>query len=222
MRARRAARNSRYSMFSQSAGRACHRYWSSMSASDAPEVRNSLSKGPQRVAERHRSRRSPSTPDSKARHHPEPAASPELDGGSSFAQETYCRSNRGGSPGEHSTSKGHQLPTFDRRSRRWRAGEMLLPNGDPNAFDRRGNKCSTDEAHPTTVSDQARFPKVRPAKRHSNIRPPKRQCRRPALGGGRIGVTALHLSAADQSPTGGAESPPPCRAERTASRAGSR
>jgi len=59
------------------------------------------------------------------------------------------------------------------------------------------------------LSDQARFPKVRPAKRHSNIRPPKRQCRRPALGGGRIGVTALHLSAADQSPTGGAESPPP-------------
>jgi hypothetical protein len=52
---------------------------------------------------------------------------------------------------------------------------------------------STDASQP--MSDQARFPKVRPAKRHSNIRPPKRQCRRPALGGGRIGVTALHPSA---------------------------
>jgi len=62
---------------------------------------------------------------------------------------------------------------------------------------------------PPGVSEQAWFPKVRPAKRHSNIRPPKRQYRRWRCPCSRIGGTDLHPSAVDQSPTAGAESSRP-------------
>jgi hypothetical protein len=62
---------------------------------------------------------------------------------------------------------------------------------------------------PRFLSDQLWFPKVRPAKRHSNIQPPKRQYRRWRCPCSPIGGTDLHVSAVDQSPTDGAESSRP-------------
>jgi hypothetical protein len=130
------------------------------------------------------------------------------------------RANRASGTGsKHRPSAAECTPPRPCRRQRGRNGPAKLCgiNGDVSGSD---NGSDTNVAgrpgapigqpmRLTEVSEQAWFPNVRPPKRHSNIRPPKRHCRRPALGTRQIGVPALHLSAADRSPTGGAESPPP-------------
>jgi hypothetical protein len=68
-------------------------------------------------------------------------------------------------------------------------------------FESRQARRSVNRCVSQNLSDQARFPKVRPAKRHSNIRPPKRQCRRPALGGVTCPLPTIPVSAPVPEPS---------------------